>query len=443
MSGRHRRLATAGLVLVWLSACGAPSPDSGTGDTVHPDIRLQQLADAFAANGDFSGVVAVARNGALLGHAAVGLEEAGDASLPVLDTSFHVASVSKTFTAAAIRVLIGDGLLALDDSVSDYLPDYPWGGRITIRHLLDHQSGIPDYWSLADVDAMMARAPSSRDLVSWLAAQPLAFEPGSQSTYSNSGYAILAAVIESVARQPYHAFLQERVYPSADLRNTSAYRHDADADGRVPDFAPRMSRPSPRYDPAILIGAGSLKSTANDLLRWCDAFLADYLDSATPAFVHGWGVRQENGRQRAQQTGRNPGFSAHIRAYPDARTCVVVLSNLESEAVVAIGAGAAAIAFGDPVSLPSPRRIVDMPEAALRAIVGRYEIAPGESLEVTYGPEGLLLRGTNGPFLPLEPVGDDRFFYRQLYTSLTAERDDSGRVEALLWGGNWRLERID
>lgn len=443
MSVQHLRLVLAGLLLASLWSCDASSPDSATADPASVNIRLQQLADAFAGNGDFSGVVAIARNGELRGHAAVGRKESGDPYLPDLDTSFHIASVSKTFTAAAIRALVSDGLLAMDDTIADHLADYPSGELITIRQLLDHQSGIPDYWKLADVSATMARSPSTQELVRWLAAQPLAFEPGSQSAYSNSGYAILAAVIESVARQPYHTFLEKRVYPSAGLQRTSAYNNDADVGGRLPDFKPRMSQPSQPYDPAILVGAGSLKSTANDLLRWCDAFLTDYLDAATPKLLHGWGVRQENGRQHAEQTGRNPGFSAHIRAYPDARTCVVVLSNLESEAVTAIGAGAAAIAFGDPVTLPELRQIVDVPEGALRAIVGRYEIAPGEHLEVKYGPEGLLLRGNNGPFLPLEPLSNDRFFYRQLYTSLTAERDDSGRVEALLWGGNWKLDRID
>ncbi len=442
MSIVQPRLVLAGLVLVGLWGCG-PSPQSSTAaDTDYvgdANKRLQELAKAFAANGDFSGVVAIAKNGVLVGHAAVGGPDR--TALPDLDTSFHIASVSKTFTAAAIRALISDGKIAMDDSIADHLVDFPSGESITIRHLLDHQSGIPDYWSLGDVGAVMASAPSTLDLVRWLGDQPLAFQPGSQDAYSNSGYAILAAVIESAARQPYHNFLDERVYPLADLQNTSAFNNDADAQGQVPDFAPRMSRPSPAYDPAILIGAGSLKSTGNDLLRWCDAFLSDYLDASTPKFLHGWGVRQEKGRRRAQQTGRNSGYSAHLRAYPDTHTCVVVLSNLESEAVAAIGAAAAGIAFGETVTLPKRRPVVNVPEDALRTISGRYMIAPGEYVEVKYGPNGLLLRGTHGPFLPLEPLGSDRYFYRQLHTSLTAERDDSGRVVALLWGGNWRLER--
>lgn len=407
------------------------------------DDGLRQLAEAFFANRDFSGVVAVSRDGELIGEAAVGFADAEKARAPDLHTSFHVASISKTFTAAAIRALLSQDRLALNDPIARFLPDFPKASAITIRHLLDHQSGVPDYWSLAEVNEYASRRTSIDELVAWLGTKPLDFEPGSSNSYSNSGYALLAAVVEAASETDYHDYLIHYVFPAAGLEETSAFEQDADATGFVPSYAADRIGPSAPYDASILIGAGSIKSTAADLLSWCDAFIADFVDDTSPVFVHGWGVRKENGRRRAEQTGRNPGFSAHLRAYPDSRTCVVVLSNIESDSVTTLGAGASAIAFGEKTTAPAARPLISVPQSKLAALVGRFQISPGRTVETSLGANGLLLRGQNGPFLPLESIGQDKFFYRQLYTTVEAERDESGLVTALLWGGSYRLPRVE
>ena len=91
---------------------------------------------------------------------------------------------------------------------------------------------------------------------------------------------------------------------------------------------------------------------------------------------------------------------------------------------------------------PARRPVVPVPGNKLVDYVGRFEISEGQEVEIASSPDGLLLRGANGPFLPLEAIGEDRFFYRQLHTTIEAERDAAGRVTALLWGGSWRLPRI-
>ncbi len=437
---REFKTLALGLVMVALFGC---QPDAA--EVIEPglDNRLQKIAEPFFANRDFSGIVAVARGGRMIGKATVGFSDFQSSTAHDEHTSFHVASISKTFTAAAIRRLASQGRLSLDDPLSDFLPDFPDGDRITLLHLLGHQSGVPDYWSLPDVSAYSSRQTSTEEIIAWLASQQLDFAPGSASAYSNSGYALLAAVIEQVAEQSYHEYLHQEIFPAASLKETSLYSNDADAVGYSPAYGRDRIEPSPPYDPSMLVGAGSLKSTASDLLGWCGSFNSEFSNTESTNASYGWGVRQKGKRRWVEQTGRNPGFSAHLRAYPDSGVCIVVLSNIESDSVAALGAAAAATVFGELVTGPAERPAIALSQDELAPYVGRFEIFPGNTVEVALGGDGLVLRGRNGAFLPLEATGKDTFFYRQLYTTIAAERDEAGKVTALLWGGSAKLPRVE
>ena len=256
---------------------------------------IRKYVTPFEENRDFSGIIAVSHSGILLGEEAFGYLNFENIESASPTDTFHIASITKTFTAAAIQVLVIDGQLEIEDSLANYLPTFPNSDKITIRHLLAHQSGIPDYWSLADVGEFTSRNSTLDELVTWLGEKPLDFEPGSNSSYSNSGYLVLASVIEKLSGQDYYSFLAEHVYPTAELENTSAFEFDADSLGYQPAFEPIGVAEIREYDPSILIGAGSLKSNSQDLISWCNRFNADYLDPETPEFVYGWGARENGG----------------------------------------------------------------------------------------------------------------------------------------------------
>ena len=404
---------------------------------------IRKYVTPFEENRDFSGIIAVSHSGILLGEEAFGYLNFENIESASSTDTFHIASITKTFTAAAIQVLVIDGQLEIEDSLANYLPTFPNSDKITIRHLLAHQSGIPDYWSLADVGDFTSRNSTLDELVTWLGEKPLDFEPGSNSSYSNSGYLVLASVIEKLSGQDYYSFLAEHVYPTAELENTTAFEFDADSLGYQPAFEPIGVAEIREYDPSILIGAGSLKSNSQDLISWCNRFNADYLDPETPEFVYGWGARENGGRRWAEQTGRNPGYSAHIRAYPNEQLCIVVLSNIESQAVEQIGSGVAEIAFGQSPTPPELRKPFEISAELLEDYPGNYEIEPGVNVTIRLTSQGLELRGQNGEFLPFEAIDNDYFFYRQLYIEIGVERDNSGQVTGLLWGGTYSMPRVD
>lgn len=437
-----RIMAVVSLCFVALSASGC-TDKRDSGQTLQQTSSLRDYVQAYVANGDFSGIIATSN-----ANGEVGIERFGYADFETgtpfaENSSFHIASISKTFTAAAVLRLQEQGVLALDDTLDTYLPAFPNARSISIEHLLNHSSGIVDYWALPDADQRAKTPMPTGDLLAWIGGFPLQFEPGSENRYSNSGYAVLAAVIEQVSGQAYHDFVDQMLSERLGANDISAFQNDATANGYQPAHSGHgVARYEP-YDPSILVGAGSLKSNAKDLLKWCRLFISDFNDPDTPSLTYGWGARSSGGARWAQQTGRTPGYASHIRAYPDSGDCIVVLSNIESEAVAEIGGGVAEIVAGNSAEVPALRPQIPLQQDKARDYVGVYEIAPGNRLEVRAEGAFLSLKGQNGVFLPLEPVGEDQFFFRQLNVFINAERDETGLVGALLWGGSYPIPRVE
>lgn len=430
------------MMLACIAAFVACSEQSEYADRNMLSEHARSYVSGYVANGDFSGIAVVSQSGSILVSESFGYSDIKSQSAPDLHTSFHIASLSKTFTSAAIMRLVENGMVKLDASLATYIPDFPDADRITIHHLLRHESGIPDYWTAPDISEISQRPLSTDELILWLGQRPLEFAPGSQSRYSNSGYAVLAAVIESVSGQPYHDYLSTHVYPPEVLDMTREFRGQADAIGYQPSYEAAGIAPAPTYNASFLLGAGSLESTADDLIAWCDEVIRSHQTRGSAQLIYGWGARESDDRQWLEQSGRNPGYASHLRVYPDESLCIVVLSNIESESVNAIAEGLASLAAGQKVTPPAQRDLKLLAPNQMEDFTGLYQIEPGRNVEVRGTAAGLVLAGTGGPFLPLEAMGEDRFFYRQLYVEIGVERDADDNVIALLWGGTYPLPKI-
>jgi len=216
-------------------------------------------------------------------------------------TRFHVASVTKAFTAAAILLLAERGKLSLDDSVSRHLPAYPNGDRIRIKHLIKHTAGIPNLGSGSDW-ARQERLPHiTEELVALFKDLPLDFEPGSQSRYSNSNYNLLTLIIEKVSGQSYESFLRENILTPLGLRTIV---DGSDMTRLVPNRATGVEPAGirdvrlPRFiDWSSRRGSGSLVTTASDLDRFVEALYGGKLlqpaslaklQAPAEGFAYGW-----------------------------------------------------------------------------------------------------------------------------------------------------------
>ena len=295
--------------------------------------------------------VAASDNGQLVHSSSYGMANL-DHGIPInSETIFHVASVSKQFTAASIVLLSEEGKLSLDDDVGDYIKDLPdFGSKISIRHLIHHTSGMRDQWALLSMTGWRYSQDliSNADVMSIIRRQKsLNFEPGSEHLYSNTGYTLLALIVERVSGQTFREFTTERLFKPLGMNNTffrDNFREivKGQAYGYIenPDAESAYLTSVTNFD---TVGATSLLTTATDLLKWARNFENPVVGKE--AFVDQMAVRgklnsgelidyafgQTYGTHRGQNTlshgGGDAGYRSYLLRFPDLSFDIAVLCN--------------------------------------------------------------------------------------------------------------------
>ena len=398
---------------------------------------------------DFSGTILILRPGKDSLISAFGFADRARGTPNRADTRYGIGSLTKTFTAAAIAMLAERGKLSLRDTVGRFIPGFPHGGEITIEHLLSHTSGVPDYNSLPDYNAMRIDPTTLAQFVAWIGTKPLDFRPGERSAYSSSGYALLAYVIERIAEMTYRDFLQREILEPLGMRETGDLASDHQlrdlATGYNPGFPPAGVEAPPRMSATWLEGSGSLYSTASDLAKWARALLQNRLFRFSALdYPYGWGKRNWLGRDLIEQDGRiTLGYASHMSIYAKDSLIIVVLGNIQSAVTDHMRTDLAAIAFHEPYQPPRLRPTGHPTAELLRKFAGRYEVGPGFVLTVRADSDRLALAGPEGDYLPLDPQSDAEFFFRALYVPVAFERDSTGSVVDLKWGDQFKCKRIN
>ena len=170
--------------------------------------KVDSYMSSYVKNGDFSGNVLIVKGGKILFERSYG-QANYELGVPIKrDTKFRIASLSKTFTAAAIVLLQNQGRLNYADKLSKYIPDFKQADSISIYHLLLHQSGVVDI----NYDQYALDKLSLNDIINTVKNTTPYFKPGTQFRYSNTGYLLLAAIIEKVSGENYHSFLKKNIF---------------------------------------------------------------------------------------------------------------------------------------------------------------------------------------------------------------------------------------
>ncbi len=393
------------------------------------DDRLNEYLRAFVDSGNFSGAVLVAQKGKIILRRGYGMAnyELNVPNSP--EIRFHIASVSKPFTAAAILQLEEQGRLQVADRVSRFLPNFPHGDEITLQHLLTHTSGIKNINDLPDYNAFACLPHTLEELVGKFASVPLDFPPGSSYHYSNSNYNLLALIIEKVSGEAYGDYIQKHIFDPAGMRDSG---NDGDA-SRLIVLAASGYQPAGAVgfekvgylDWSNKTGNGSLYSTLDDLYRFDRALKTNViLKEATRQkyFVggkgnrFGWFTKEFNGHRLMSSNGRSPGFTAELDRYPDDDVTIIVLSNSYATASQdPIAPALAAIVLGQqpPPGLPPLAKISD---SILRSYAGKYQFgpdyfSPNAIADIAPGSGYLLMQA--GTFrTPLIPISSTEFLDR-------------------------------
>jgi CubicO group peptidase (beta-lactamase class C family) len=393
---------------------------------------------AYGAAGDFSGVALLAQGDKIVFQQAYGLADPQVRSANRPDTRFRVASVSKTFTAAAIERLALAGRIRYSDPLSRYVAGIPNGDAITIEQLLLHESGV----GVLDSEDIYRDCLAHEELIARLASVKPRFAPGQGSEYSNEGYFLLAAVIERVTGSSYEEFLQKNFFLPLEMVNTGTACRDLpqgrNAYGAVATATEARIRELP-FNEAAMDGPGSVYSDAEDLYRWLRAVDTNPALQVTQLkYPYGWGKRKYSSRDLIEQSGRLEGFASHVAIYPKEHIYAVVLSNIQSGFANRIPHDLEAVLFGQgAVSTPPVITPLTLSERSMRQYTGSYhskEIAYPQTLEIRDGQ--LTMRWGDDPFRREMVMTDgDTFFLRAEYAQIHFERGADGAVHRMVW--NW------
>jgi len=326
----------------------------------------------------------------------IGYADIGNHVPATRNTVYKIGSITKSYTALAVLQLVEKGEIDLDANVSTYLKDYEGpAGNVTVRNLLTHTSGIPNYTALPEAREKLSWAVTTReDIVDLFKDKPLEFEPGSNFSYSNSGYYLLGLIVEAVSGSDYYDYIKTNVFESFDLKATFT--------GDYAEIVPQQARGytvTPEgfanADPTLKLApfsAGSLDASAADLIKYRRAvFKSESISqelremvTQTSAFPGGIQMRYAlgallvsdfHGHRRWGHSGGISGFGSYHAYFPDDDITLVVLVNANG---APISPGNLAVKMAREIFMvPQPGDSeVEVSEQVLESYVGKYSMSP-------------------------------------------------------------------
>lgn len=397
-----RRICRAGvgLLTVFLLVCATAGPAAGADERERPVASGEIdgfVADYIDAQGLAGVSVALVRDGEILYAKGHGHDSGGGAV--TADTPMMITSLSKSMTAMGVMRLVEDGEVALDAPVREYLPEFDpadrRAGRITVRRLLDHTSGLS---SLGVVSPDRQAKGSLKEAVAILESMEPTADPGTRFQYFNGNYWVLARMIEAVSGEPFGAYLDDAVFSPLGMEDSTTFRNTGRAadeieglqSGHASAYGTTVARPEPAD---FVVGAGGVVSTAADMARWLAPYTSagrtaegePFVSGATidtmltPSesageYALGWrdGTPEGSDRPRMSHGGTQLSYSAYQGLFHDREYAVAVLNNsftVPVETAYPIAEGIIDIVEGKPPEDPAPvNAIADYVLAALTVL---------------------------------------------------------------------------
>ncbi len=327
--------------LTFFSACS---------DDENPLPNPGDYTDAltFFEDIDFSGSVLISKNGGDILRRGFGEANKNNVTLNDVNTKFRIGSVSKTLTGMGVVKLKRDSLIAgFDQPLSDFDADFPHGDKITILHLLRHQSGIPDYLSFVETKAKSGEQISPEDIYAlvktYLADNDLDFSPGSSMAYSNTNFLIAALLIENLSGETYEDYIKTNVLEPLNMTNTEMGSNVISDEAYAQGY--NGNENVSEYPMEITLGAGCWTSTVGDLEKWCKAamggewFSADEKElifggevpAESTTFGLAWFKSKISGKKFFWHGGDIDGFASLIGFVPESSGVVITLSNQQDD----------------------------------------------------------------------------------------------------------------
>lgn len=418
--------------------------------------------------------VIVIKDGKIILKKGYGLAEVGSKKPITPDTAFLLASITKQFTAMAIMMLAERGKISYEDPLSNFFPEFPpYAQKITVRHLLNHTAGFAEYddlfvearvvdhdWPRSSNTKPSKFEPTSKDALKLLAQQQtLRFSPGEKFEYSNSGYVILAQIVEKVSGKRFAEFLKANIFDPLGMKRTLLTDERRQ---KVTNVASSYQLKNGSYDQIdytplnAIYGEDNIYSTVEDLYKWDQALYTQRLvkastlnnaftpgrlnDGSATSYGFGWRIRKFLGLDTVSHSGSWLGFNNYLVRFPSERFTLIVLSNLAQFQPTKIASKIAKIYLSDKLTFPVA---IPLNPNVARAYVGKYEFAPGAIAEITLENNVLWIKPPGDEKTKLLASAPDVLFLDGMEEiSLILQRDAAGKVVGFMAEGRGSARRL-
>jgi CubicO group peptidase (beta-lactamase class C family) len=444
----NKLLALAlGIILI---SCGKEKTDQRI-------TNIDNFLNGQVAHFKFNGNVLIADHGKIVYKKSFGVSNF-DTKAPLNDSSvFELASVSKQFTAAGILILKEKGKLQLTDSLRKFFPELPYH-NITVRHLLNHTSGVPDYESVMNEKWDRHKIAFNNDMIQFFAKEktPVEFKPGQSWAYSNTGYALLASIIEKASGQSYKEFLAQNIFSPLKMTHSRIYNTRRSGElvqnyayGFVwSDSLKTFMLPDSvkRYKMVFWLdgiqGDGVVNSTTEDLLKWdrglmsyqilsketTDAMLSRQavIDSASDQnYGYGVMVSKNDLGNFITHSGGWPGYTTNLERYVDQDLTIIILSNNES-ASPSISGTLARIYNNQEVEMPYEHKLASTDTVGLGKMIGSYTLKNQKFKIAHEGGEWAIVL-PSGARRKYIPESGSKLFAPERDIQFVMEKDNEGK----------------
>ena len=399
--------------------------------------KIDSVLSALYHAGNFNGNVLIAEKGNVIYKRSFGFSNATTKEKLNDSSIFELASVSKQFTATAIVILKEKGKLDYEDNIAKYIPGLSHYGNITIRHLLNHTGGLPDYMELMDSTFDKNSIATNEDIIAAFAKlkPQVLFEPNTKWEYSNTGYALLASIIEKVSGMSYGDYLQQAIFKPLKMTHTFVYRRRY-APKKISNYAygyiysdslKKYVLPDDMKATNIvvwldgIVGDGTVNSTTMDLLKWDRALYSDKLisreskkemftssalaDKSKTGYGFGW-LTEDNGvyGNLVKHTGGWPGYKTIIeRHIQHDKTIIVLLNYINDNTYIPVTALKKILYNIEPVNF------VELKAEDKQRFAGDYKNSKGKRVKLIF-EHGTLYRVTDDQEkFELKPISKNKF----------------------------------
>lgn len=411
-------MKTTCLLVVFL-AIGVLNSES---QVVRSFSRTDSLINRMTAFDKGMGAVSVVKNGKEIYNRKYGYASLEKKQLIDDQTLFRIGSISKTFTAVLVFKQIESGKLKLSDPLSKWFPLFGNARKITIRHLLSHQSGIYNFTKDTNILQWNSLPHSRKELLDRMLRYPNVFMPGEKTEYSNSNYVLLSWILEDVTGESYAKLLEKWILKPVGLRQTF-YTTDSLMPVASSYYQTKTWVKSTASHESIPLGAGAIVSTPTELGRFITALFTGKLvnDSSLQTMMttsgrYGMGLVTAPFHERTAwgHTGGIDGFQSQLFYFREDSTAIAITSNAVVYPLNELSVCMLSDVFNKPFNLPVFKMPMETNPEQLQAYTGVYSaVGLPIKLSISVSDSMLIGQGTGQPAFPLTRTGTHQFSYDQ------------------------------